>query len=135
MTKTRREVIKDMAASWALSVVGAAFSGCRSEPEPGVEAALFEEPGVTWGNAPCRFCGVGCGVMVGVRDEKVVAVAGDRQNPVNLGLPLREGLPFAHHPLRQRPPDETFRPAQWPVRGNLHGGGSRPCGGTVQAAY
>ncbi len=86
MTKTRREVIKDMAASWALSVVGAAFSGCRSEPEPGVEAALFEEPGVTWGKAPCRFCGVGCGVMVGVRDGKVVAVAGDRQNPVNLGL-------------------------------------------------
>ena len=86
MTKTRREVIKDMAAGWALSVASAAFSGCSSEPEAAGDATLFEDPGVTWSKAPCRFCGTGCGVMVGIRDGRVVAVAGDRQSPVNLGL-------------------------------------------------
>ncbi|MBI3601021.1 MAG: molybdopterin-dependent oxidoreductase, partial [Nitrospinae bacterium] len=34
----------------------------------------------------CRYCGTGCGVMVGVKDGKVVAVKGDELNPVNKGL-------------------------------------------------
>lgn len=43
-------------------------------------------PGVVWDKAPCRFCGTGCHVQVGVKDGKVVAVTGDRQAPVNKGL-------------------------------------------------
>jgi nitrate reductase (cytochrome) len=43
-------------------------------------------PDVTWNKAPCRFCGTGCHVMVGVKDGKVVAVTGDRQAEVNKGL-------------------------------------------------
>jgi nitrate reductase NapA len=40
-----------------------------------------------WDKAPCRFCGTGCHVQVGVRnDGKVVAIAGDRQADVNKGL-------------------------------------------------
>ncbi|MBL4849279.1 MAG: molybdopterin-dependent oxidoreductase [Planctomycetes bacterium] len=45
-----------------------------------------EIPGVTWNKAPCRFCGTGCHVQVGVKDERVVAVAGDAQAEVNKGL-------------------------------------------------
>jgi nitrate reductase NapA len=41
---------------------------------------------VTWNKAPCRFCGTGCHVQVGVRGGRVVAVAGDRLAPVNKGL-------------------------------------------------
>ncbi|MBM4085165.1 MAG: periplasmic nitrate reductase subunit alpha, partial [Planctomycetes bacterium] len=41
---------------------------------------------VTWKKGVCRFCGTGCGVLVGVRDGKVVALQGDRDNPVNRGL-------------------------------------------------
>ena len=44
------------------------------------------DPRLTWTKAPCRFCGVGCGVMVGVKDGKVQAVAGDELSPVNRGL-------------------------------------------------
>src|SRR6185436_13933133 len=33
---------------------------------------------VTWNKAPCRFCGTGCHVQVGVRDGRVVAIAGDK---------------------------------------------------------
>jgi nitrate reductase NapA len=41
---------------------------------------------VTWGKAPCRFCGTGCTVQVGVRGGRVVAIAGDQLAPVNRGL-------------------------------------------------
>ena len=41
---------------------------------------------LTWTKAPCRFCGTGCGVEVGVKDDRVVAVRGDELSPVNRGL-------------------------------------------------
>jgi len=43
-------------------------------------------PGVKWDKAPCRFCGTGCHVQVGVQDDRVVAIAGDRKADVNKGL-------------------------------------------------
>ena len=36
---------------------------------------------LTWDKAPCRFCGTGCGVEVGVRDGKVMSVRGDEASP------------------------------------------------------
>lgn len=39
-----------------------------------------------WDKAPCRFCGTGCHVQVGVQNGKVVAVAGDKNADVNKGL-------------------------------------------------
>ena len=50
------------------------------------QAAPGLDPRLTWTKAPCRFCGVGCGVMVGVKEGKVLAVAGDELSPVNRGL-------------------------------------------------
>ena len=41
---------------------------------------------LTWDKAPCRFCGTGCGVEVGVKNGKVMAVRGDQKSPVNQGL-------------------------------------------------
>jgi len=84
MTANRREFLKRMAAAWT-GASFAALAGCGDDQQP-VSQAILDDPGVTWSKAPCRFCGTGCGVMVGVRDGKVVAVAGDQQNPVNLGL-------------------------------------------------
>jgi nitrate reductase NapA len=52
--------------------------------DPGVAARVGAD--VTWGKAPCRFCGTGCTVQVGVRGGRVVAIAGDQQAPVNRGL-------------------------------------------------
>ncbi len=39
-----------------------------------------------WDKAPCRFCGTGCHVMVGVENGRVVAIAGDQEADVNKGL-------------------------------------------------
>ncbi len=42
--------------------------------------------GVVWDKAPCRFCGTGCHVQVGVQGGRVVAIAGDPLAEVNKGL-------------------------------------------------
>lgn len=41
---------------------------------------------ITWNKAPCRFCGTGCHVQVGVKDGRVVSIAGDEKAEVNKGL-------------------------------------------------
>ncbi|HET9953693.1 MAG TPA: molybdopterin-dependent oxidoreductase, partial [Polyangiaceae bacterium] len=47
--------------------------------------------GVQWDKAPCRFCGTGCHVQVGVKGGKVVAIAGDARAEVNRGLLCMKG--------------------------------------------
>ena len=67
----------------ALSAASAAAAGRSGKPE----AATASTPdGVSWDKAPCRFCGTGCHVQVGVDKGKVVAIAGDANAPVNKGL-------------------------------------------------
>lgn len=76
---------------------------------------------LAWGKAPCRFCGTGCGVEVGVKDGKVLAVRGDVASPVNKGLLCVKGyhLPgFLYgkdrllYPMR-RMPDGALTRISW----------------------
>ena len=46
---------------------------------------------IRWDKAPCRFCGTGCSVLVGVKDGRVVATQGDPDAPVNRGLNCIKG--------------------------------------------
>ncbi|MEW6637401.1 MAG: nitrate reductase, partial [Actinomycetota bacterium] len=64
-----------------------------------------------WTRSTCPYCGVGCGVEVGVRDGRMVAIRGDKAHPANFGklCPKPAGLPDAvhhrdrlTHPLRRR---------------------------------
>lgn len=57
------------------------------------------EKELLWDKAPCRFCGTGCGVMVGVKDGKIMAVKGDPQSPVSQGTLCVKGynLPFIQY--------------------------------------
>jgi nitrate reductase NapA len=84
------------------------------------------DPRLAWSKAPCRFCGVGCGVMVGVKDGKVMAVAGDELSPVNRGLLCIKGysLPAILYgedrlsvPLIRT--NGTLKPASWDEALNL----------------
>jgi nitrate reductase NapA len=81
---TRRELLKQAARLSALAAIGGAFPGAGR----GEVAAL---DGLAWHKAPCRFCGTGCGVLVGVKGGRVVAVQGDPENPVNRGLLCAKG--------------------------------------------
>ena len=75
----RRQFIKATAMAAATAVAGGTNFTLP---------VLADEPaaGVQWEKAPCRFCGTGCHVQVGVQEGKVVAVAGDRNAEVNMGL-------------------------------------------------
>ncbi len=55
----------------------------------------------------CTYCGVGCGVELGVRGNSVVSVEGDRDNAVNHGslcVKGRYGFEFINHRERIRKP-------------------------------
>jgi nitrate reductase NapA len=82
---TRRQMIKAKAVAIAATVAGIPGAQAANGIIPGDEARL------EWSKAPCRFCGTGCGVMVAVRDNRVVATHGDIHAEVNRGLNCVKG--------------------------------------------
>ncbi|MEL6894077.1 MAG: nitrate reductase, partial [Actinomycetota bacterium] len=69
-----------------------------------------------WVRTTCGYCSVGCGMYVGVRDDRIVATKGDPDHPVNRGRlcpkGLAEHLPI-HAPGRLRHPTIGGREADW----------------------
>ncbi len=69
-----------------------------------------------WVRTTCGYCSVGCGMYVGVRDDRIVATKGDPDHPVNRGRlcpkGLAEHLPI-HAPGRLRTPTVDGRAASW----------------------
>jgi nitrate reductase NapA len=49
------------------------------------------QPAPVWKRAPCRLCGVGCGLLVGITNGRAVAVKGDPDSPVSRGLACVKG--------------------------------------------
>lgn len=45
-----------------------------------------------WVRTTCGYCSVGCGMIVGVRDDRIVATKGDPDHPVNRGRLCPKGL-------------------------------------------
>ena len=84
MSISRREFLKANAAVAAATTVGVTL------PVKVVEAAE-QNDNIKWDKAPCRFCGVGCSVLVGTNNGKVVATKGDPESPVNKGLNCIKG--------------------------------------------
>ncbi|MFQ5903605.1 MAG: molybdopterin-dependent oxidoreductase, partial [Candidatus Binatia bacterium] len=80
---TRRDFIKQMATSSALLVGSTYFPNVTFSAEETQDAEI---PGVEWKKTPCRFCGVGCSLLVGIAHGQAVAVKGDPASPVNRGL-------------------------------------------------
>lgn len=86
MPIARREFIRHTAAAAAAAVAGI--------PLPGLAQSVAKEKdagNLKWSKAPCRFCGTGCGVMVAVKDNRVVATQGDIDAEVNKGLNCVKG--------------------------------------------
>lgn len=83
-TTSRRNFLKKMAAASAMATAASIFPGILFANDG--EGGLDDNGNVTWKKAPCRFCGVGCGVLIGVEDGKAVAVKGDPKSAVNKGL-------------------------------------------------
>src|SRR5437879_3780803 len=86
MSLSRRELLKAQAAAVAAAAAGIAVPAA-AQPVAGGVGSLE----IKWSKAPCRFCGTGCGVMVGVMAGKVVATHGDTLAEVNRGLNCIKG--------------------------------------------
>jgi len=65
---------------------------------------------LSWDKAPCRFCGTGCSVMVGVKDGVIMAVKDDSESSVNQGALCIEGyaLPFEEEERLKKLPTDNF---------------------------
>ncbi|WP_420472664.1 nitrate reductase catalytic subunit NapA [Noviherbaspirillum sp. ST9] len=86
MKLTRRDFIKQSAAVTAATSVGIPIESIASNV-----ITDSSKTQITWNKAACRFCGVGCGVNVGVKDGRVVATHGDINAEVNRGLNCVKG--------------------------------------------
>ena len=85
MDLSRRDLIRAQAAAAAAAAANVTL------PTQAQNIPLGEELRLKWDKAPCRFCGTGCGVMVGVKDGRVVATHGDMRAEVNRGLNCVKG--------------------------------------------
>jgi nitrate reductase NapA len=66
----------------------AAFSCSDRQQGRQIEANqdALADADLDWKKAPCRYCGTGCGVEVGLKDGRIMAVRGDEASPVNRGM-------------------------------------------------
>ena len=80
----RREFLKMSAMAAATTAAHSNAGAAPAAVEGG--GGMPSRDGVAWDKAPCRFCGTGCHVQVGVKGGRVVAIAGDRLAAVNQGL-------------------------------------------------
>ena len=111
MELTRREFLKTSAATATASAAGI------SVPAAALATSKQAEADIQWDKGVCRFCGTGCGIMVGTRDGRVVYLRNDfghRKHWVTVQL---EGQDSNSHGLGSRVTITTEAGDQ--VRGDL----------------
>ena len=67
---SRRDLLRILAGVGAANALGLATWGALEMIVPAGNAD-------TWHKSVCRYCGTGCGVMVGMRDGRVTDIRGD----------------------------------------------------------
>ncbi|GAA3579718.1 nitrate reductase catalytic subunit NapA [Gibbsiella greigii] len=84
MKLSRRDFMKANAALAAATAAGLVIPTVAQAVVSGADE-------LKWDKAPCRFCGTGCGVLVGTQNGRIVASQGDPDAPVNRGLNCIKG--------------------------------------------
>lgn len=84
MKLTRRNFVKANAVAATAAVAGLPVGQALAQGVGPVDD-------IRWDKGACRFCGTGCGVLVGVKGGRVVATQGDPDAPVNRGLNCIKG--------------------------------------------
>ncbi|EHC77451.1 Periplasmic nitrate reductase precursor [Salmonella enterica subsp. enterica serovar Montevideo str. S5-403] len=92
MKLSRRSFMKANAVAAAAAAAGLSVPGVA-------RAVVGQQEAIKWDKAPCRFCGTGCGVLVGTQQGRVVACQGTQQGRVVAcclpGRPRRAGQPWS----------------------------------------
>lgn len=84
MKLSRRDFMKANAAVAAAAAAGLTIPTVA-------QAVASSADAIKWDKAPCRFCGTGCGVLVGTQNGRIVASQGDPDAAVNRGLSCIKG--------------------------------------------
>ena len=80
---------------------------CVASCPVGALVARKEMPPAYEVKTTCPYCGVGCGIYLGVRGGLIVSVRGDSDNPINSGnlcVKGRFGYEYVNHPERLTSP-------------------------------
>jgi nitrate reductase NapA len=83
----RRTFLRDV----ALASAAAAGASVAPGAVPGASAAGTAAGDIVWQKAPCTLCPVACGLLVGIREGRAVAVKGDTSSPVSRGQACVKG--------------------------------------------
>ena len=75
----------------AVASAAAAAAAIMPDVVFGESVTQNDQTRLTWKKTPCRFCGVGCGLLVAIEGGRAVAVRGDPDSPVNRGLACVKG--------------------------------------------
>ena len=87
MSQTRRDFLKNAVAT---SVAGSIGISVPKSALAKIDEWQDQESW-KWDKAVCRFCGVGCGIMMATNQGRIVSVKGDPKSPVNRGLTCIKG--------------------------------------------
>ena len=77
---------------------------------------------LTWNKSVCPYCGVGCGVLIGSKEGRVLKVRGDPNHPANFGLLCGKGATLPQmvrtpdrlaYPMMRATRDADFQPTSW----------------------
>ena len=114
MNASRREFLRGLAMT-------AAVAAATGTGLPSLAQAADPNRPDKWVKGVCRYCGTGCGVMVGVKDGKAVAIKGDPNNH-NAGLLCLKGamlIPVLNskervtQPMLRRQKEGMFAPGRF----------------------
>jgi assimilatory nitrate reductase catalytic subunit len=105
-------VLKKLKAALGFDIKAAEYA-YGHDPEYGYLSA--QKIPEKWVKTTCGYCSVGCGMVVGVREGKIVSVHGDQDHPVNRGTLCPKGL--SEHQMVSSP-----QRAQAPLRRSRDGG-------------
>lgn len=92
MDITRRSFLKIAGGTLAAAGIGTGVGVTPALAMPRKVQHAQEVPTI------CPYCGVGCGIIVHVKNGKVINTEGDPDHPVNRGALCAKGLPCSRSP-------------------------------------
>jgi nitrate reductase NapA len=85
----RRTFLRDVAAASAATAALATTPSALDAAT--VPRAPTDARSPVWKKAPCRLCGVGCGLLIGIENGHAGVVRGDPESPVGAGMACAKG--------------------------------------------
>ncbi len=107
MEFSRRNIIKASIAASAAVALGIPLTAKNAAAQAAAATGTEGTPVDKWVKGVCRFCGTGCGVYIGVRNGRVVAMKGNPDAKTNFGYLCVKGSmihKFMYHPDRLTTP-------------------------------